>query len=67
MNAPGHLPLNSSAEIHRSPDDWLAALADPLLAQSAVDRTCAWGLVTEGESSRRRQEPTLTTAKEVRR
>ena len=42
-------------------DEWLAALADPLLAQSAIDRlqSSTWELVVEGESYRRRQKPTL--------
>lgn len=45
---------------NRTPDEWLALMADPLLAQSAVDRltsTCH-ELVVEGESYRRRQRPT---------
>jgi DNA replication protein DnaC len=47
---------------NRAPDEWLALMADPLLAQSAVDRltsTCH-ELVVEGESYRRRQRPTVT-------
>jgi hypothetical protein len=52
----------------------LAALGDPLLAQSAVDRlqSCAWALVREGASCRRRRcDPrpprllTTTPAKEL--
>lgn len=47
---------------NRTPDEWLALMADPLLAQSAVDRlvsTCH-ELVIEGDSYRRRQRPTVT-------
>jgi DNA replication protein DnaC len=45
---------------NRTPDEWLAMMADPLLAQSAVDRlvSTAHELVIEGESYRRRQKPT---------
>jgi DNA replication protein DnaC len=46
---------------NREPNEWLAMMADPLLAQSAVDRlvsTCH-ELVIEGDSYRRRQRPTL--------
>lgn len=44
---------------NREPNEWLAMMADPLLAQSAVDRlvsTCH-ELVVEGDSYRRRQRP----------
>ena len=44
---------------NREPNEWLALMADPLLAQSAVDRlvsTCH-ELVIEGDSYRRRQRP----------
>jgi DNA replication protein DnaC len=45
---------------NREPSEWLALMADPLLAQSAVDRlvSTAHELVVEGESYRRRQRPT---------
>jgi DNA replication protein DnaC len=44
---------------NRTPDEWLALMADPLLAQSAVDRltSTAHELIVEGESYRRRQRP----------
>ena len=44
---------------NRGPDEWLATFADPVRAQSAIDRftSNAYDLVIEGESYRGRQKP----------
>jgi IstB-like ATP binding protein len=46
---------------NRTPDEWLTMMADPLLAQSAVDRlvSTAHELIIEGPSYRQRQKPTV--------
>lgn len=46
---------------NREPAEWIAQMADTLLAQSAIDRlqSAAYELVVEGESYRRRQKPQL--------
>jgi DNA replication protein DnaC len=46
---------------NREPAEWIASMADTLLAQSAVDRlqSASYELVIEGESYRRRQRPRL--------
>lgn len=49
---------------NRSPDEWLATFADPIRAQSAIDRftSNSYDLVMEGESYRSRQKPQLPAA-----
>jgi DNA replication protein DnaC len=46
---------------NRGPDEWQATFADPVRAQSAIDRFTgnAYDLVIEGESYRPRQKPRL--------
>lgn len=46
---------------NRGPDEWLATFADPMRAQSAIDRFTnnSYDLVIEGESYRPRMKPRL--------
>lgn len=46
---------------NRGPDEWLSTFADPMRAQSAIDRFSgnAYDMVIEGESYRSRQKPSL--------
>jgi DNA replication protein DnaC len=48
---------------NRGPDEWLATFADPIRAQSAIDRFTgnAYDLIIEGESYRSRQKPALSS------
>lgn len=48
---------------NRGPDEWLATFADPVRAQSAIDRftSNSYDLVIDGESYRRRLKPKLAT------
>lgn len=50
---------------NRGPDEWLATFADPVRAQSAIDRftSNSYDLVIEGESYRKRQKPGAAPAK----
>ena len=58
-----HQKASTVLTSNRSPDEWLAVMTDPLLAQSAVDRltSTAHELVIEGPSYRRRQKPSIDT------
>jgi DNA replication protein DnaC len=58
-----HRVASTVVTSNREPIEWLGHMADPLLAQSAIDRlqSAAYELVLDGESYRRRQKPGLDT------
>lgn len=67
-----HRAASTIVTSNREPVEWLAQMADALLAQSAIDRlqSAAYELVLDGESYRRRQKPGLdvgTTTPRTRR
>ena len=53
---------------NRGPDEWLATFADPIRAQSAIDRFAsnAYDLIIEGESYRPRLKPRLAPDRKER-
>lgn len=58
-----HQKASTIATSNRTPEEWLSMMADPLLAQSAVDRlaSTAHQLIIEGPSYRQRQRPSVRT------
>lgn len=59
-----HRVASTVVTSNREPVEWLAQMADPLLAQSAIDRlqSAAYELILDGESYRQRQKPGLDTS-----
>jgi DNA replication protein DnaC len=57
-----HRKTSTIVTSNRTPEEWLTMMADPLLAQSAVDRlaSTAHELIIEGPSYRHRQKPAIT-------
>ena len=57
-----HRTASTVITSNREPVEWLGLMADPLLAQSAIDRlqSAAHELVLDGESYRQRQKPTTS-------
>jgi DNA replication protein DnaC len=58
-----HRSASTVVTSNREPIEWLGLMADPLLAQSAIDRlqSAAHELVLDGESYRQHQRPTTAT------
>jgi len=56
-----HRSASTVITSNREPVEWLGLMADPLLAQSAIDRlqSAAHELVLDGESYRQRQKPAI--------
>jgi hypothetical protein len=58
------LRITIGSALNRGPDEWLATFADPVRAQSAIDRftSNAYDLVIDGDSYRPRLKPQLPRA-----
>src|SRR5882757_4406580 len=56
-----HQKASTIVTSNRTPEGWLTMMADPLLAQSAVDRlaSTAHELIVEGQPYRQRQRPSI--------